>query len=288
MQQALTLTHSRMRCEIKPALGGCIAGLWLHDVAVLRSTPANSLTSVRDAGSFPLVPFSNRVGHGLLQWNGTRHPLVKNFLPEPHAIHGVGWMREWTVLEADEHFAMLSLDHQPDSSWPFAFAASQVCRLSAHGLESTLSMTNQSDRPAPAGLGFHPYFVKRAGARISFEANGRWEMSEENLPTHWSASTGLSVPLTGLNVDHCFDGWAGSLTLTDEFLRIRVTSDMTRLVVFTNDTKPFVAMEPVSHVNNALNLAEANPQLGQSLGITVLQPGETLSAQMTISVESLK
>ena len=38
--------------------------------------------------------------------------------PEPHAIHGVGWQRPWSVLDSDDSFAMLAYEHRADASWP--------------------------------------------------------------------------------------------------------------------------------------------------------------------------
>ncbi len=284
MSEPITLSSGGLRCEIKPELGGCIAGLWLEGIPVLRSTPARELVSVRLAGSYPLVPFSNRVGHATLKWQGTSHPLVQNNGPEPHAIHGLGWQRPWQVLDQDDQLLMLACEHQADASWPFAFDASQTFRLNGPVLELTLSMTNQSATPAPAGIGWHPYFVKRAQSRVSFEATGRWEMSDEKLPTHRQPSSGLDVDCDGLDVDHCFDGWDGTVHLRDEVIHTRIRSNLSRLVVFTNSTRSFVAIEPVSHVNNAINLLQAGSAPADALGVRVLQPGESMSAQMSIQV----
>lgn len=281
----ITLSGSGLRCEVKPALGGCIAGLWFGDVPVLRSTPAAELATVRLAGSYPLVPFSNRVGHATLKWQGTSHPLVQNNGPEPHAIHGIGWQRPWEVLERDGQVLMLACEHRADAAWPFAFDASQTFCIRGDVLELTLSMTNQSATEAPAGLGWHPYFVKRPGSHISFEATGRWEMSGEKLPTHREASTGLDTDCAALDVDHCFDGWSGSVLLRDELLQTRITSSLSRLVAFTNSTRNFVAIEPVSHVNNAVNLMQAGAGRAEDLGLEVLAPGESMSARMSIQVE---
>lgn len=285
MTSNTVLSAGSFRCEIAPDLGGCIAGLWFDGIAVLRSPGAAKLTSVRLSGSYPLVPFSNRVGHASLQWNGTSHPLVRNFGDEPHAIHGVGWQRPWAVLEASDRFALLSYEHKPDSSWPFAFDASQAFRLTDNALEVTLSITNQSDTPTPVGLGWHPYFVKRAHSHIAFEATGRWEMDELKLPTHRLTTQGLNQDCAALDVDHCFDGWSGTVHLRDELLHTRLTSSLRRLVVFTNDTKDFVAVEPVSHVNNAINLLAANAASADLLGVQVLQAGQSLSVEMSIQVE---
>jgi aldose 1-epimerase len=278
------LQSGALLCEIEPRLGGCIAGLWLGDIPVLRSTPAAQLASAREAGSFPLVPFSNRIAQATLMWQGTQHPLVRNNGPEPHAIHGVGWQRPWEILDSDSDFAMLAYEHRPDAAWPFAFDSSQTLRLRGGTLELTLSLTNQSQRAAPAGLGWHPYFVKRARSRISFEATGRCEMGPDKLPTEWRPAHGLDAQCASLDVDHCFDGWNGTVRLRDELLHTRVNSGLSRLVVFTNDTRDFVAIEPVSHMNNAISLVDAGADAAQ-LGLAILQPGESISAQMSISVE---
>ena len=279
----LRLQSEGLVCAVEPQLGGCIAGLWLDGIPVLRST-TGPLASARQSGSYALVPFSNRIERATLQWQGTSHPLVNNNAPEPHAIHGVGWQRPWSVLDSDDSFAMLAYEHRADASWPFAFDSSQVLRLRGKALELTLSLTNQSREPAPVGLGWHPFFVKRPGSRIAFQAAGRWEVGPDKLPTIRSPSGGIDAECASLDVDHCFDGWNGRATLRDEVLVIDIRSDLQRLVVFTNGGRDTIAIEPVSHVNNAINLMGAGGD-GVALGLHVLQPGDTLTASMSIGVE---
>lgn len=282
----IRLESGGLVCEIEPRLGGCITGLWLDGVPVLRST-REPLASARQSGSYPLVPFSNRIARATLLWQGTSHPLVSNNAPEPHAIHGIGWQRPWSVLDSDDGFAMLAYEHPADSAWPFAFDSSQTLRLRGNALELTLALTNQSPGPAPAGLGWHPFFVKRPGARITFAATGRWEMGLDKLPTTRGPSDGLDADCATLDVDHCFDGWTGVVQLRDGVLNTRISSDLGRLVVFTHASRDTIAIEPVSHVNNAINLVAAGADAGE-LGLRTLQPGETLTAQMSIEVERVK
>ena len=284
MSHGISLTSGELRCDLVPELGASIAGLWWRDKRILRSTPAGQLTQVREAGCYPLVPFSNRIAHARLHWNGTSHPLVQNFSPEPHSIHGVGWLRPWAVLEASDDFALLSYEHRPDAGWPFAFDCSQGFRLGPSALELTLSGTNQSDHAAPFGLGWHPFFVKRPDSHLAFEASGRWDMDAANLPTRRAASAGMDADCAGLTVDHCFDGWTGSARLHDSQMDVCLSSSLGHLVVFTNDSRDFVAVEPVSHVNNALHIAGADHQRLAQLGVCVLQPGESLSASMRIAI----
>lgn len=282
MSPTVPLACGTLRCEISARLGGSVAGLWLDDLPVLRSTPAVALHDVRLAGCYPLVPFSNRIGHATLVWNGTSHPLVRNFAPEPHAIHGVGWQRPWQVLEAGDTFALLSFEHRPDLSWPFAFDCSQAFRLGPDALELTLGGTNQSDQPVPFGLGWHPFFVKRPDSHVQFRAGGRWEMGADKLPTHRTASQGLDADCARLVVDHCYDSWHGEVRLRDARMSVRITSSLDHLVVYTDTTRDCIAIEPVSHVNNAVNMAHADPRHQHQLGLRILQPGESLSASMRI------
>jgi aldose 1-epimerase len=285
MTATLSLQHDRLRCDLAPGLGGSIAGLWLGDIPVLRSTPGPALGQARLAGSYPLVPFSNRIGQAAFQWAGERYSLLPNNPPEPHAIHGVGWQHPWTVLQADAQQAHLAYTHQADGGWPFAFAAEQMIKLSADGLNLELRLTNQSDAPMPAGLGWHPFFVKRPGCQLRFVASGRWEMDAAKLPTHRLTCTGLDTSCTTLDVDHCFDGWSGVVQLDDELLRTHIRSNLQRLVVFTNPSRDFVAIEPVSHVNNAVQLMQATGASADALGLSVLQPGASMSAHMHIQME---
>ena len=285
MQNPLTLRNADLVCDLKPELGGCVAGLWLGGTPVLRSTPACDLHSVRQAGSYPLVPFSNRVGQAVLQWQGTDHPLIQNWAPDPHAIHGVGWERPWAVLDANDTFALLSYEHKADESWPFDFDCSQAFKLEAHALELSLSITTQSALAAPVGLGWHPFFVKRPDSRIQFDATGRWEMGSDKLPTHRAISSGLNTACATLDVDHCFDGWAGTVQLQDNILRMRVLSSLSRLVVYSTPTSDSIAIEPVSHVNDAVNRMAQTGASAEELGVRILQPGQTFSSAMRIEVE---
>ena len=287
MTSTLELGCGPVRCALRPDLGGSIAGLWFGALPVLRSTEGDALTTSRLAGSYPLVPFSNRVAKARLKWQGTSHPLMQHNAAEPHAIHGVGWQRPWTVLESDARNALLAYEHRADASWPFAFDASQTFRVSDDTLELTLSLTNQSGEPAPAGLGWHPYFTKRARSHVAFEATGRWEMGPDKLPTHRSLSRGLDADCASLDVDHCFDGWTGTVHLRDEQLHVQISANLSRLVVFTNGTRDFVAIEPVSHVNNAVNRMASDGTPAEDLGVHVLAPGESVSAHMSIQMEKM-
>jgi aldose 1-epimerase len=278
--------EGHLRCEIRPDLGACISGLWWNDLPVLRLSPTEGFVQARQAGSYPLVPFSNRIAQSVLHWQGTGHPLVRNNAPEPHAIHGVGWQSPWSVLDQDSESVLLGFEHRANAAWPFAFDASQTLRLRGNTLEMVLGMTNQSAQEVPAGLGWHPWFVKRPHAHIAFEATARWEMGADKLPTHRTPSSGMHADCAAIDVDHCFEGWNGLVTLTDPLLRVSIRSSTPYLVVCTQHGRDAVAIEPVSHANNAVNMLHALGRSPAELGVRTLAPGESMTLQMSIEVHN--
>jgi aldose 1-epimerase len=98
---------------------------------------------------------------------------------------------------------------------------------------------------------------------------------------------GIDADCATLEVDHCYDGWSGVALLRDEALRVKLGSNLSRLVVFAQPARDSIAIEPVSHVNNAVSLVHAGADAAD-LGLAVLQPGESISAQMTIEVERVQ
>jgi aldose 1-epimerase len=279
---SLQLTAGALRLALRPDLGGCIAGLW-HDVMpVLRSTEPALLAASRPSGCYPLVPYSNRLGYRHFRWGGHEYKTQANFDDSPHSVHGVGWQRPWTVASARADDAVLQLSHPGDADWPFAFDAQQVFALTPGALNLGLSIINTAPHAAPVGLGWHPYFPKRARSRLHIELSDRWESDASGLPTRKVAQPGIDGDVANLGFDHCFEGWKGPAKLRDECLRVRISSSLPYLVVFTPALKDYYCVEPVSHVSNAIHMAEPAAH-----GLRTLQPGERFEAWMKIEIDPL-
>lgn len=276
------LGNDFLRCEIVPGVGGAISGLWFRDIPVLRCVPAMELQSPRKGGCFGLLPYSNRIGRGELHWRGETYILRTTQGDEPHAIHGVGWQRAWRVVDQDACHVQLTYEHQADDCWPFPFLASQTISIDGSNLLLKLTYCNTSHEAAPVGLGWHPYFVKRADAHLAFQTKGMWETAPDKLPTHRIESLGFLGNCADLTVDHCYDGWKGMAELRDEKLCIRISSDTNYLVTFTHPGVDFIAIEPVSHISNAQQLAAGLGVSMISLGLREL--GANQVAQLEVKV----
>ena len=286
MANNIVLQSHTSACLISPTLGGALLRFTVEGQSILRAVDTHNIANARGAGSFAMIPFSNRIGQASLVWMGTNHPLVRNNGEEPHAIHGVGWQRVWSVLEKKNDYLLLSYEHKADAGWPFDFEASQAFLLKDAELYQTISITNQDTKPTPVGMGWHPYFVKQADTKIKFKASALWQMGEDKLPTLAVPSEGLDTTCEGLRVDHCFEGCVDGVRLEDSSKIIKIESNLNRLVVYTNPTIDCIAVEPVSHVNNAINMSNALSIEAEQLGVKILQPGESVTAQMSIKVKN--
>lgn len=277
----LELRAGALRLALRPDLGGCIAGFWLDDVAVLRSTEPAALQASRPSGCYPLVPYSNRIGFRHFDWQGQAYTTQPNFDQSPHSVHGVGWKRPWQVVSSSGQAAVLRYVHAADDHWPFAFEATQTFTLTEAGLQVRMDITNQADQPQPVGLGWHPYFPKRERSSLQIQVAERWDSDPaDELPRQAVAQPTIDAPVRALNFDNCFQGWNGTALIRDELLSIQLTSEMQYLVVFTPQTKDYYCVEPVSHVSNAIQMADPLAH-----GLVALPPGQTLQGTMHLAVE---
>jgi len=279
---AVELRAGDLKLALRPDLGGCIAGLWRGDLPVLRSSDPGALETSRQSGCYPLAPYSNRLGYRRFRWQGHDHPTQPNFDDSPHSLHGVAWQRPWSVVSADAAQAELALTHAGGADWPFAFALRQRFVLTPGALEVHCSFTNCAAQPQPVGLGWHPYFPKRARSRLHIELTDRWESDATQLPTRRVPQPGIDGDVANLSFDHCFEGWRGAARIRDEKLSLTLTSSLPYLVVFTPQDRDYFCVEPVSHVSNAIHMSDPLAH-----GLRKLAPGAAFDAWMKLDIAAV-
>ncbi|MBO9706804.1 MAG: aldose 1-epimerase [Caulobacter sp.] len=279
---ALVLQTDRVRLEILPELGGSIGRLTWDGRDLTRPAPERA-TDVLDTGSFPLIPFCNRIRDGRFTFGGHEVALAPNLGDHPHALHGQGWRATWTVVSAEAAEALLAFDHAP-GEWPWAYRAQQRFVLDEQGVRVELSVTNTGAEPMPAGLGFHPYFPAGPGARLQAGVTGVWMIDADVLPTahvegvwgpDWAA--GAPTAVTEL-VDNCYTGWNGQAVFTaadGARTVLRASPECRWLHVYSPPGADFACAEPVANRPDPFN--------GEDSGMLTLAPGEAASVWMTIS-----
>jgi len=292
----ITLRAGDAAIELAPEAGGAVTRYWLERGGVtrewLRPTPAGAARAgdPYEVAAFPLVPYSNRIRAGRFTFRDRAVVEPPNRPPERHAIHGHGWQARWTPLDVGAAEARLEHRHAA-GSWPWAYHATQRFTLTPSSLTVELTVSNESQAPMPAGLGWHPYFPRTPRATITAQVRAVWLTDEEMMPTDLvapapAADLERGVTADAVALDNCFVGWSGRATIEwpelGARLIMRADPPLHCLVVYTPARRPFFCVEPVSHVTDAFNLAEA----GRSdTGLLVLPPGGTLRTKVVLTPE---
>ena len=271
-----------LRLALRPDLGGSIAGLWHRDQPVLRCTEPAALAAPRASACYPLLPYSNRLGYRRFRWKGAEYRTAQNFDDSPHSLHGVGWLKPWQIVSSNALEVVLGYRHEPDENWPFAFEARQYFSLAAGSMRVQLVFDNTAAQAQPVGLGWHPYFPRRARSRLHVELDSRWDSDATQLPVRKVAQSGIDSDVQHLDFDNCFDGWRGPARIRDEKFSLQLSSSLERLVVYTPPQRDYFCVEPVSHVSNAIHMAEPAAH-----GLRSLASGATFEAWMQLDISVL-
>lgn len=279
----IELSSGAYAMAIDPASGGSVAALTWNGEPVLR---AQVSPGVLESGCFPLVPFCNRIADNRFAFGGHAVTLAPNHPGNPNdlVLHGFGWTSPWRVEEAGPARARISLDH-PADQWPWPFRAEQAFALAGDGASLELAVTNLSDEPMPAGLGFHPYFPADERTYYTGLHKGEWqpderilpgELVEHDRPIDWWHG----APIGSRRLDTVYTGREGPLTIAwrgrNMGAEIGFTPDLRFTHVYVPPEGGYCCIEPVSQIGDAFN----HPR--EDRGFRTLAPGETWAVAMTL------
>jgi len=292
------LAAGPMRLRLAPQIGGAIAALQEQrgDAPFDWLRPASAEDLARGdpfaMGSFPLLPWCNRIRDSRARFGGREIALPASHPARPsgkHALHGLGWMRPWQVVEAGPAQARLALAFEADAQWPWAFEASQVFELDASGLRCTVALTNRDSAPMPAGIGHHPYFPHRPGTRLQADTAAMWRADAEVMPVALEAGTEVArlrdgVLLSDLDLDNNFTGWQRQARIewpdAGRTLLLAADAPLDFFVLYCPRGGAHFCAEPVSQCTDAINLAGRHGP--REIGGAVLAPGQTLTGSWTL------
>lgn len=302
----ITLELDTIRLVINPACGASIVGLHLRDhrgrwAPVLREMPAGS-GDPSDAGSFLMLPWTNRVKDASFRFQGRAYALDANH-SDGTAIHGIGRDRAWSIVDRSPITARLTLDTRDDPGSPYPFGGVVRYEIGPDRVEIDLSVTNLGEQPVPAGCGHHPYFHRHLLSdedrlRVRLGVGGRYAC-EGCIPDGAVVDDGVCAalraggPIGNPGLDDVFAGFDGRVVLewpeSNIRLVMRCDEAFGHVVIYTpraSDGSPdeFVCIEPVTMVNDGFNLLDR----GQGgTGVRVLRPGETLRTRTTLRFEAM-
>lgn len=244
-----------------------------------------------------LVPWPNRIRDGVWELDGVPQQLDITEPERNNAIHGLLRNAPYRLIERTEGSVMLGATIYPQHGYPFLLETSVQYELVDDGLVVTHRIRNESDSPAPAAIGTHPFLqigdvptedltlVVHAGTR--FPVDARLNVSTE-IPVDGSGYDlrgGRKV--ADLDLDDAF----GDVALDGDVSAVLTAPDGRTVALWQDESFPYVqvfttrefprgtgtvtaiALEPMTAPADAFNS-------GQSL--RWLNPGETWQASWGI------
>jgi aldose 1-epimerase len=297
----ITLELETIRLVINPRVGASIVALHHRDALgrwapVMREMPADS-TDPSDAGSFLMLPWTNRVKNASFTFADRTYPLTANH-SDGTAIHGIGRDRAWSITDRSPISARLTLDARGDSGSPYDFGGVVRYEIGPQRVDIDLSVTNLGTDPIPVGCGHHPYFHRHLHSdadqlRLRMGVAGRY-VCDDCIPSgevqddEVCAALRAGGPVGNPGLDDVFTGFEGTAELewpeSNTRLTMRCSDALGHVVIYTPkdpDGSPnaFVCVEPVSMVNDGFNLMQRGHT---DTGTVTLQPGETLRTRTAL------
>lgn len=301
----LVLAAGELHAVLAPSAGGSIAafsrrwrdGRRRRELHWLRPATASDLADRNPLGmaSFPLLPFCNRIRDGRARFEGREIRCPPNHPGEdsPHPLHGIGWLRPWTVEAAGPREAQIRLQVEAGSAWPWRFSAHQRFTLDEHGLSVEIAVRNEDDAAMPLGIGHHPYFPHHPGTRLATATQAVWLTDGEVMPTQLARAEPVEALIRGielgrLDLDNNFTGWSRRALIEwpadvhgpARSLALEAEPPLDHFVLYCPRGQEHFCAEPVSQCTDWLNLA---PRFGpDALGGARLAPGDSLVARFTL------
>jgi aldose 1-epimerase len=240
-----SLAAGSASAEVRPDVGGRLGQLVVDGVRLLRGEDEAQGLGWAYWGSYPLLPWSNRIPGGRFgQWQ------VPVNWKDGTAIHGLTAWVPWSVDSADATSASLSVE--VDTA-PWRVRGEQRYVLRPDGLTHELAVTNLGDDAVPVGLGIHPWF---RATEVRIPAASIWPAVEclpVGPPRPVTAEEGLRDKRVPPPLDACYTDLLGDSADVGD-IRLSWEGPVTQVVLYSEEPG-WLCVEPVTMANDGFGLA---------------------------------
>src|SRR6266487_1088735 len=106
-----------------------------------------------------LIPFPNRIDHGMYVFNGMTEQLPLSEPARQNAIHGLTRWMNWLPAVHENHRVIMALVLHAQDGYPFVLSLRETYALTDRGLEVQTVAQNIGSTALPYGHGHHPYLT---------------------------------------------------------------------------------------------------------------------------------
>jgi aldose 1-epimerase len=244
-----------------------------------------------------LVPWPNRIPDGQWLLGGKKQQLDISEPDRHNAIHGLLRFTAYRLIELTESSVTLAATVFPQHGYPFLLETAVTYELVDDGLTVTHRIVNESDSPAPAAIGTHPFFtigdVATDDLTLTLHAGTRFPVDERLNVSAEISVEGTDYDLRGgrLVSDLDLDDAFGDVTPDGEVTAVLAAPDGRAVALWQDHNFPYVqvfttrnfphgtlkvtaiAIEPMTAPANAFNTQQS---------LRWVEPGEAWQASWGI------
>lgn len=251
--ECIVLQAGALEVTVAPQAGGRLAQVRHAGMDWLIGPDAGYPGAI-SWGAYPMVPWAGRIRQGRFAFAGDTWQLPPSL--GAHAIHGVGFVRPWEVIERAPRLLVLALALGESAQWPFGGRVEQRIEVMPDRLRLDMQLVaGERAMPLPV-LGWHPWFAKVE--RFEFAPHAYYPRDAEGIATLPLA------PPPGPRDDCYLCDAPVTLVRQGHQVVLRAGSDHW---VYYDETPHATCFEPQTGPPDAFNLRDA-----------VLAPGGSVSA----------
>ena len=163
-----------------------------------------------------LAPWPNRLGDGRYRFEDVEGSVPLNEPDRRNAIHGLVRWQAFRPAMRSASEVLLETVLYPQPAYPWRLRLVVRYALSDDELAVAIVATNESGRPAPFGIGFHPYLAAPLGAdkaAVDLPATRHLRLDDRGLPNGEELVADSPIapllggaPLGNAIFDDCFAG----------------------------------------------------------------------------------
>lgn len=259
------LQNKRIRCIIDTN-GATILALQIDDIDVLQSCENKTKYIKDETGGFPLVPIANRVQNNQYTLYDETIYLSKTSLDNSEYLHGNAWISNWSIQSHTDDFLVLTLESNGEIEEHYNFISKFSIKLNKDNVDFNLSVKHidESNYGRLYGIGIHPYFAIDLEDELLINALGYCKACNENyLLCDPSCDFDPKFDyrsfkkINDIFCNHAYVACNGALIKRNKYnTMFKLTSSCSNLMMYHQKQKPFIALEPQTHLVNGVNKKE--------------------------------
>ena len=267
--------------------GGRLSDFVFENIQILA--PYQPASYKDNYASSVLFPFTNRLKDGEYSFNDSKYTLDRNEVDKNNALHGVVYNKKFTCIHSTltSESASVSLQYKDDGTakgFPFKFNLELTYTLNKSGINLSVNVFNEDEKPFPFSLGWHPYFKSEDldNSAINFKSNTKYLFDQQYIISG-TMPLDVEMPfhLKDVKLDDSYELETNEIEFATPAYGFKITSTSKDnfLHLYTPDQPNVISIEPMTGLGNSFN---------NNIGLQMLDPKGRYNVEWNVAIATVE